>query len=342
LESTKLTVETVPWGGWQNNLRLANEHIELIITLDVGPRILYMAPSGGASHAGSTDIAEATGSGQTTISIATGDNLFAVFTEQSGGTGESNFRIRGGHRFWIAPESDESDPFTYFPDNAPVAWELLGEGHVRLRPAEETANGFQKEIELRLHAGSSRLEIIHRVTNISTASRELAPWALSVMAPGGTAIVPQPPLGSHPADLLPNRSIILWPYTDLKDPRLHLGSGFITLQQDVTRGPIKIGLAHPGGWAAYARGGVLFVKHFSFAPDATYPDMGCNCELFTNEQMIEVESLGPLQTVAPGQIVEHHETWQLYTDLPGFDPTSESSITSALKGVMPSLGGTHH
>jgi hypothetical protein len=323
------TAETIEWGGWKNNLRLANDFLELIVTLDVGPRILYMAPRRPASDS-------------TPAGIATGDNLFCIFDEQNGGTNESDWQIRGGHRLWLAPESSEDDPFTYFPDNAPVAWENLGEGRIRLTPPNESVHGIQKEIELRFHAESARVDVIHRITNTGEAPKELAPWALSVMSAGGTAIIPQPALGSHPQDLLPNRVLVLWPYTDLKDPRLNLGSGFFTLQQDTSRGPIKIGLAHAGHWIAYAREDVLFVKHFSFEKGAAYPDNGCNCELFTNKRMIEVETLGPLQTLAPGETTEHIEGWHLYTGLAGFDVASESSIASAIKGVLPSLGGPHH
>jgi hypothetical protein len=59
--------------------------------------------------------------------------------------------------------------------------------------------------------------------------------------------------------------------------------------------------------------------------------------MFTNAEMLEVESLNALQTLAPGQSAEHTETWQLFTGLPGFDADSESSIESALEIVLPKL-----
>ena len=40
-------VETVEYRGWKNNLRIANESVELVVTLDVGPRVIaYRKPGG--------------------------------------------------------------------------------------------------------------------------------------------------------------------------------------------------------------------------------------------------------------------------------------------------------
>ena len=35
-----MKIEKTEFGGWANCLRLENEHAELIVTLDVGPRVL--------------------------------------------------------------------------------------------------------------------------------------------------------------------------------------------------------------------------------------------------------------------------------------------------------------
>jgi hypothetical protein len=37
---------------------------------------------------------------------------------------------------------------------------------------------------------------------------------------------------------------------------------------------------------------------------------------FTNEDMLEVETLGPLVKLAPGQSVEHVERWELHGNVP--------------------------
>jgi hypothetical protein len=45
----KTTIEKVEYKGWKNNLKLSNSEAELIITLDVGPRVIRYGYVGGAN-----------------------------------------------------------------------------------------------------------------------------------------------------------------------------------------------------------------------------------------------------------------------------------------------------
>jgi hypothetical protein len=276
-------IDLVAFNGWAKNLRLRNGTAELLVTLEVGPRILSYTKSGGL-------------------------NPLKIYEDQAGTTGDTVWRNRGGHRLWIAPESRE---ITYFLDNAPVAWEQLGPRRVRVTPPAETAIGFQKQLDITLDASGTGVTVVHRVTRLGATPADLALWALTVMTPGGVALMPQPALGEHPRDLLPNRKMVVWPYTDLSDPRWTFGRRFFRLRQDATRGATKIGLADPLGWCAYVVGDVCFLKRYAWDPAATYLDGGCNFETFSNTKMLEVESLGPLLRLAPGASAEHTERWIL-------------------------------
>lgn len=299
-------VEVRPFCGWANNLHVGNGTIELVVTLDVGPRILSYARKGGISP-------------------------FKVFEDQSGGVSETAWRSRGGHRLWLAPESRA---LSYFPDNAPVAWKMLDDQGVRLTPAPESGPGFQKEIDLHLSEIGSNLRVIHRVRRVADTPQVVAPWAITVMAPGGWAILPQPVFGEHPRDMLPNRRLILWPYTDLSDRRCRFGRRYFTVQQDSAAAPIKIGLADSCGWSAYFLNGTLFVKRFSRSSAADYPDEGSNLEVFTNGKMLELETLGPLVTLQPGESVEHIEAWDLHDGL-ACDPTDQDAIDAMMLRLGP-------
>ncbi len=305
----KVSVEKVEYRGWKNNLRIANGDAELIVTLDVGPRLI-------------------------SFRLAGGRNVFKEYDDQMGGAGETEWMIRGGHRFWAGPEDPQR---TYVLDNGPVSWRELGGGTIRFTPAPETPFGIQKEIDVRLAPSGSRVSLVHRLTNVGTTETELAPWALSVMAPGGLEIIPLPPKRPHPgnpknarsaADFAPNQQLVLWPFTDLQDPRWHFGSHYITLRQDSARAATKLGLAHKPGVVGYLNGGTLFVKRFGYEEGRNYPDGGVNLETFTNQDMLEVESLGPLVKLAPGHSVEHTEEWELFG---GLSPVaSEAEIEAKL------------
>jgi hypothetical protein len=281
----RLTLRKVSYGGWKNCLRLTNGKIELIATIDVGPRIIRLGEVGG-------------------------QNLFKEFKQMLGKTGGKEWRIYGGHRLWHAPEVN---PRTYFPDNKPVSYDWDGKTLTLTQDAESTT-GIGKQIEITMDARANHVEVRHRLINTNPWSIEAAVWCLSVMAPGGRAIIPQEPYRSHSDYLLPARPVVLWHYTDMADKRWTWGTKYIQLRQDSTaKLPQKCGLLNRQGWAAYTLNGQLFVKKFD-AVCAPYPDFCCNTELFTNEEMLEVESLGPLTRIdANGGTAEHTEDWYLHT-----------------------------
>ena len=293
-----MAIDYVSFGGWPNNLRLHNAHAELIVTLDVGPRVIsYRALDG--------------------------ENVFKNFDAQLGGTGDSKWQARGGHRFWLAPEDEV---LSYIPDNSTVDHRVISDYEIELSNAPTDQLPIRKILTLSLATDSSRVTVAHRAENHGSAPVELATWGLSVMRPGGVEIIPLPPLGEHPRDLLPNRTMTFWPYTSMTDPRWHWGKRFITLRQAAAP-PTKLGLLHREDWVAYHCGESLFVKRIRFEEGTTYPDHGCNFETFTNEEMLEVEALGPLVDLAPGASTSHNEQWELVSGVSAA-PNDEEALTA--------------
>lgn len=291
-----MLIERINYKGWPNCYRLSNGVVDLVVTTDVGPRVIRFGFVGQG-------------------------NEFAEFAEMLGKTGGDEWRLYGGHRLWHAPETMGR---TYFPDNDPVKLVQKPE-IVRLIQPTEPTTGIQKEIDIRLLPQEARVEVTHRLRNQNLWAVELAPWALSVMAPGGTAVVPLPPRRSHEEQLQPASTLTLWAYTNMSDPRWRWGQQYVMLRQDANATtPQKAGVMCLDGWAAYARNGHLFVKRFEHQPDATYPDLGSSVEIFTDPNMLEVETLAPLVSLAPGATVEHLEQWHLFPNVP--QPSDESDV----------------
>ena len=96
--------------------------------------------------------------------------------------------------------------------------------------------------------------------------------------------------------------------------------------------PCKIGLSGQAGWIAYRRGGTVLVKRATYHEGATYPDFGASLQCYSGGDFIEIETLGPLVSLAPGASVDHRETWTLHA----VDETMGSDDVMALLG----LGGT--
>ena len=88
----------------------------------------------------------------------------------------------------------------------------------------------------------------------------------------------------------------------------------------------KLGLFNPDTWAAYILNNEVFVKRSSSDPTKTYPDFGCSFETFTNNDFLEMETLGPLTKVLPGHTVEQVEHWGLYHNVVLSDWTDEADV----------------
>jgi len=284
-------IKEISYAGWKRNLRLQGPTTELVITLDVGPRILRYA-------------------------FHDARNVFVELPEQLGGSGENEWMIRGGHRFWTAPEADHS----YELDNVPVDWNQVGETAIEITQPPSHF-GFQKTLRVEL-GRDEVVRVTHSLKNISEKPLALTPWALSTLAPGGTAHLPQPRLDFHPTefpegratkpeDFLPNRELILWPFTNITDGRYAFSEHFLRVSHHPEQPATKIGLKLATGWIAYQNGDYVFAKHFAYDPALPYPDLGANFELFTNPHILELESLAPLLPLAPGAVREHIEHWVL-------------------------------
>jgi hypothetical protein len=277
-------METLSFNGWDRCVRLSNREIELVVTTAVGPRIARLGFKGKR-------------------------NLFAEIAGQQGGRGEAEWMIRGGHRFWIAPEVK---PLTYELDNTPITVEEIDGGVRTVQPAGPLS-GCVKTMEIILAEHRNRVEVRHMLTNEGKSSIRLAPWAISVMAPDGMAVIPRPAFVAHTDRVLHNQEWSLWGYTDLTDSRWTLGQRYFFFRQDRTKGPNKLGIAQREGWVGYLLGEFLFVNRFSFDESATYPDGGVNFETFSNQDFLEIETLGRLTDLAPGASVSHTETWDLHS-----------------------------
>jgi len=298
-------MERIAYEGWKNCIRLSNDTIELVITTAIGPRVIHCGFVGS-------------------------QNLFGVMPDTKGLTGGDEWRLYGGHRLWHSPEED---PRSYSPDNSPVDFSQ-SEDTVRLTQEIEPLTHVQKEMEVTLLDDANGVRVIHRLTNLGAWAIELAPWALTVMAQGGESIVPQPQ-GEFDS-LLPNRRLTLWPYTNMSDPRLTWGEKYIRMRQDPTMDRrCKYGLSAEDGWLAYVLNGEMFVKRFEYDLYADYPDWGCAVELFTNDQILEVETLGPLAILEPGETVEHEEQWYLFRNVK-LDSTEES-IDAAVEATVATI-----
>lgn len=279
----KLKMKKVAFEGWKNCIEITSGNFRIIVTTDVGPRII-------GGFVGKNP-----------------NNIFNVDKKLAGKTGGDQWVNYGGHRLWHAPEEKTR---SYMPDNFPVQVVKLGDDGVSFVMEEPEATGITKTIDI-FPMGKNTFRIEHGIENNGLWPIECAPWALSVMAPGGTAIVPQ---NTEKEGLLPSKFIAVWPYTNMSDKRITWGDRFIMVKQDPSKKlkPIKIGVNCEEGWIAYVNNNIAFTKCVDYYDDEMYPDNNCNVEVYTCPQMLEAETLGPLCVLQPGDKIIHTEEWDAF------------------------------
>jgi hypothetical protein len=268
----------------EETITLSNGTVDLEVLVARGPRVVRFGYIGGR-------------------------NVFAQTPHLYTDTMLGRWHPIGGHRLWVAPERM---PGSYAPDERPVSFVMQGPHRADFTGPIDGAD-MQKSLRIDLDSGGEPLvRITHVVTNRTWWPVRVAPWAISVVEPRGTAVLPQPPFRPQAEHFLPARQLVQWHYTDLTDSRWRVGSKLIQLTPDPSRGLAqKIGAANEAGWCALLMEDVAFVKYAARLPDAEYPDIGSNTEIYCAGPYLELGSLGPLQHLEAGESATHVEHWRL-------------------------------
>lgn len=302
--------EEVKYNEFGNCVRIYNEVAEIFVTLDLGPRIIK-------------------------YNLLDKPNVFCEHMTQEPQMEETGWKIYGGHRLWHAPESI---PRTYEPDNEMVNYIEIENG-IQITSEIEKTSGLLKNLVVILAQDSAETAVIHSVANKGVWAKEYAVWALSVMAAGGVEVIPN---NQNDTGLLHNRSLSLWPYAKMNDERVYWGDKYITLRQDVNaKTAFKMGITNKQAWAAYYNNNQAFVKRYAHYDGETYPDNNVSFETYTNDFMLEVETLSPMVSVNPGEMIEHIEVWNLTADVEAPQNT-EQAIQDAVDKLnipAPLIGG---
>lgn len=270
-----------------DRIRLTNGHVELGVSTTFGPRITSFAEPGGENI-----LAEL---GDLSIDLPDG----------------RTFLLRGGHRLWAAPEVPE---ITYEPDNGPVSFVATAAGLELTQDASELV-GIEKMIAVTI--ADDAVVLTHTLTNRRREPLPVAPWAITQLVIGGTAIVPLHRDLADPHGYQPNASIAVWPYAGVNDSPFLMHNRLLLIEANRST-PTKIGTSLDRGWLAYVRNGLVFVKRSQHVRSGTYVDLNASGQCYCDADFLELETLGPLAVLQPGESTTHVESWELHR----IDPTT--------------------
>lgn len=216
---------------------------------------------------------------------------------------EAGWKLRGGHRIWMAPESDD----TYYPDNAPVSYEL-SDSSVSIFQDVEPYLGICKTLKITfLEDGGIRLDQF--VRNASDKPLDGASWGVNTLDGGGTAFITF--TNQDKKGYTPHRVVSLWSDTNLHDPRLSFDKQGLTARHMPMPDYLKLGLYCLEGKAVFENKGQRMTILFDSEPLSAYPDNGCNFELYMCSKFMELETMGTKAHLQPGESTSHTETWYL-------------------------------
>lgn len=306
---TKVIVEEIKYKNFGNCVRISNGSIEIIVTIEKGPRIIR-------------------------FSFEKGGNIFfdtwPVEEDQSVENGSDGWALLGGHRLWHSPESSLR---TYIPDNYPVKWNEIENG-IKVIQDEEKWTQIIKEMEI-IILEDNKVKVTHIITNRNAWPVQLAAWPISVMSAGGLEVIPQP---NRETGFLANRSIALWPYSKMNDKRVYWGEKYITIKHIPTENkfanPFKFGINNEKGWAAYFNNNNLYIKRYYHNNSNNYTDYGSSYETFINNAYVEMETLSPTTTINFDEKIIHEEVWELHDNIamPSFN--DENLLDEVLNNVL--------
>lgn len=258
----------------------------MLVTVDIGPRVIFYGFDNDENifYEDEKDLINKGGK---------------YFDDNLGGKGI--WHIYGGHRLWKCPEYID----TYYPDNSPVTIVEDKSGVSFISDVEVTTK-LQKIIKVDMDEEGNAI-VSHKFINTGDCpTSPIALWTLSVLDKGAKAYIP---ISTQDTGLLPNRNITLWSYTDLNDPRLEIKNDMITLKQTDCQRAIKVGTFTSGGVRAEIKGMIFGIDFES--PEGEYGDHHCNVETYTNDIMLEIETLSKIKCLAAGEEATHVEKWSL-------------------------------
>lgn len=224
------------------------------------------------------------------------------------GFGVGDWRLYGGHRFTVAPEGGQS----YIPDNAPCrvaacSQELCFEAPVG-------ANGLRRTLIVGPSGDAEGFEIEHRLENHGGAPWHGAVWAITCVRSEGRV------------------------YGACVDGRVHFWPNARRTHWRIVSGRVAItpnGMRSKGGWysdpawVAAAQSHATLMIHAASAPSpASHVDGGCNVEVFTCADYVEIETLGAEVTLEPGEHALHRQYWRVLA--PPFDWGEAAQIIARL------------
>ncbi|MGH7943395.1 MAG: hypothetical protein ACREF9_00070 [Opitutaceae bacterium] len=197
--------------------------------------------------------------------------------------------------------------------------EITGDRAARLTSQRDPALDLVLTREFKLAAQGSHLVCTQTIRNVGRESRRVFHWSRTLAAPGGICFVPLNSRSRYPqgyAVYAPgSRSGRVGAAIDFRpesEPNIRVREGLLEFLGPPANP--KYAIDPDAGWMAYlTRNHLLFVKKFPVYPDRVYGEIAANSAcIYYHPKFCELEPIGPVEELAPGQSASFTEEWWLH------------------------------
>jgi len=218
--------------------------------------------------------------------------------------------ITGG-RFDLGPSLQKPSTVTTWLGKYNV--EITDDYKVTLSSQIDSAEKYQMIRVFKLSPFNSELKITQDIINHDTKPKSFNYWSRTFATGKGIAIVPVRDNNRFPKKYItydPGRKANLIPE---QEPNVNIDGNLVVIK-DTPKQP-KFVFDSDKEWLAYiTTNNILFLKEYRYYPSKIYGEAtGASISVWYNgDEMVELEPIGPVEKIYPGQSISFTEKWSLY------------------------------
>lgn len=292
-----MTIQTISFQGL-DAIELNTGKMRLVAVTPFGPRIAFLGKPGGAN----------------------------MLLWEPGERKRGDWDLRGGHRVWVTtPGADECED-TYATDNEPCEFQIGEDGFVVIgaeNQVNKTRRGFRVSV-----INDTMIEVDNFVVNTGNMLYSGGIWALTCTLPTQGAEYAVPVGDGSSWDHFNMVFFREWAghgQGGFNDPQITVENDIVRIRPEGQENKRMI-QSHAGIIAmSDPVNNATFAKHVCHDPAASYP-LNTNIAFYIGPDnfMVEMETMGPEETLKPGAELHHLETWVLRDGATEFN-TAESA-----------------
>ncbi len=272
----------VDFFGYKDCVKLENETTRVVLCHQAGGRVLDYSLNG--------------------------TNVIYLDPEAAGASGKSGRGMTGG-RFDIGPE--QIVPRRNLLWSGKWTAEITGPYSARMTSQYDIATGVRLIRDFKLSPDSSALEVTQTIHNQSNEEKQWCHWSRTFAVGKGIVLIPLTGQSKYP------NSYVMYEGSNLiqmrpVDEQIKIRDGYLEIK-GAPKFP-KLGMDTTAGWFTYlAPNDLLFTKQFEADPNRVYNEVaGLTMSIwYPDRPMVELEPIGPRETLAPGKKASFTEHWTL-------------------------------